>query len=126
MKRIANTPTWVWLVIVGLSVIEPAVHVSVAHFPPAGAVHSGLHTVDTQAYRSAMIHYGDDFYSPYSACDALGDGHDVRFYSIPHHHLYGILGIVGRGLGIDGFLFLGLCNGLGLAFFLGRRIYCCG
>ncbi len=118
MSFFRNTPRWVWAVIAALAAIEPLTHLWIEHGKVEGLVHSGLHTVDTYAYRSAMLHYTDDYFSPYANCQSPGGGHDASFYALPHHHLYGMLGMLGRALHIPGFFFLGLANGLGLAFLL--------
>lgn len=104
--------------IVALASIEPLLHGLITYAPPVGMAPSGLHTVDTYAYVSAMRHYQDDFFSPYACCHTPGGVRQPGLYALPHHHLYGILGMLGRALHLPPFLFLGLANGLGLGFML--------
>jgi len=106
------------VLIVALALIEPVVHVWIVRRPPAGRVPSGLHTLDTYAYVSAMKYYGDDFYSPYAACHSGYGDRDRSLYALPHHHLYGLAGMLSRVLHVPPFFFLGVINGLGLAFCL--------
>ncbi len=109
---------YVAILILVLSSIEPLLHWGIPRVPPAGAVHSGLHTVDTYAYMAALRYYPDGKFSPYAHChSSLGDsgGH---LYALPHHRLYGIAGYIAQKLSCSPFLFLGFLNGAGLAFFL--------
>lgn len=112
------TPLWVWLVIAGLALIEPVTHLAYPHCAPEGCAWTGLHTVDTYAYMSAMRNCQDDFYSPYARCGSSAGDRDVSLYALPHHRLYGLLGGAGRALRIPEFQFLGIANGLALAFML--------
>lgn len=109
---------WVWPIIVAMALIEPVMHVWIPSCPPEGAVHSGLHTLDTYAYMTAFRYYDEGFFSPYAKCDGPAGDRDPSLYSLPHHHLYGVLGVVGKRLGVPLFLWLGLMNGLGLALML--------
>jgi hypothetical protein len=111
-------PPWVGIIILVLALIEPLSHLWVALAPPEGTVHSGLHTVDTHAYLSAMRYYGDDYFSPYASCTSPYGENDRSYYTLPHHHVYGFLGMLARLCHIPYFHFLGLANGLGLAFHL--------
>lgn len=113
-----RTPYWVWMVIAGLALIEPVAHLAYPHFEPEESAWTGLHTVDTYAYLSAMRYCGDDYYSPYARCGSVVGDRDASLYALPHHRLYGLLGGIGRALRIPEFQFLGVANGLGLAFML--------
>lgn len=111
-------PRWVGMIILGLGLINPISHWAIRHFPPEGTVPSGLHTVDTGACLTAMAHCGGDFYSPYARCRSEFGTHHSSLYSLPHHNLYGAMGVAGRFLRIPPFYMLALANGTGLAFYL--------
>jgi len=111
---------WPWtvvLLIVALSLIEPVSHLWIAHAPPPGTRPSGLHTLDTYAYHSAMLYFGDGYYSPYATCQSPVGDRDPSLYALPHHHLYGWAGILTGGW-LPPFQALGLVNGLGMALML--------
>ena len=112
------TPWWVWCVMVGLALIEPLSHGWILLAPPAGHVPTGLHTVDTYAYRSAMAHYHDDYYSPYATVDSSVGDRDPSLYALPHHRMYGWLGLLTQDLPLNPFIVLGMTHGLGLLFML--------
>lgn len=105
-------------IIIVLACIEPILHAAIPFSPPPGMAPSGLHTVDTYAYLSAMAHYQEACFSPYAACHDPGGVNNSSFYALPHHRMYGLLGVAARVLHIPAFLFLGIANGLGLAFLL--------
>lgn len=113
-----RTPPWVWLIVLALGLIEPVSHWAIVRFPPKDAAPSGLHTVDTGACLTAMAHCRGDYFSPYARCSSEYGTRHPSLYALPHHHLYGAIGAVGRVLHIPPFHFLGLANGLALAFFL--------
>ena len=113
-----RTPWWVPLIIVALATIEPVSHIWIPACPPEGTVPSGLHTLDTYAYMTAFRHYGDDYYSPYARCNGIAGDHDPSLYSLPHHHLYGLAGMLGHALGFAPFTWLGIVNGAGLGLML--------
>lgn len=118
-KRVGRVPWWVCVVIGGLSLIEPVLHVALPRMAPAGLAHTGLHTVDTYAYVTAMRYFGDGYYSPYAGCTSPCGERDPSLYALPHHHVYGWIGMVARALGIPLFAGLGIANGLALALMLG-------
>lgn len=113
-----RTPFWVWMVIAGLAMVEPVTHLTYPHCEPQGCTWTGLHTVDTYAYLTAMRYCGDEYYSPYARCGSAAGDRDASLYALPHHRLYGMLGSVARAFGIPEFEFLGIANGFGLAFML--------
>ncbi|HIJ66094.1 MAG TPA: hypothetical protein HPP77_09100 [Candidatus Hydrogenedentes bacterium] len=113
-----RTPRWVWLVIVVLASIEPLTHVWIAHFPPEGAVPTGLHNPDSGVFLDSMRMFRTGFYSPYASCRSAYGTHSVAYFSVPHLWLYGLAGSLSDLLRVDTFLALGVANGLGLFCYL--------
>lgn len=112
------TPKAVWVIITLIALLEPLLHTWIALAPPEGVQPTGLHTLDTYAYVGALLHYNDNYYSPYTPCSAPTGDHHPDFYALPHHHLYGLLGYPARWLHLPPFIFLGLVHGAGIAFML--------
>ena len=116
--RTARTPRWVWCIIVFYAFLEPAIHLTIAHFPPEGVVQSGLHIGDDVFFLQPMRMAETDLFSPYATCKDSGGPHGVRFFPLPYHYLYGAIGAIADLLHLDHFLALGLVNGLGMALYL--------
>ena len=89
-----KTPWWIWGIMVALALIEPLMHGWIWTAPPAGHVPTQLHTVDTYAYMSGMRYFKDDYYSPYATVDSPVGDRDPSLYALPHHRMYGWLGIL--------------------------------
>ncbi len=113
-----RTPKWIWAVAAAFVLVPMLGNAWVANCPPEGMAWTGLRTIDSYAYLSAMLHYRENRFSPYARVGTLDDGHGADLYALPHHRLYGYLGMAGHALHIPPFLFLGIANGLGVAFLL--------
>ncbi len=114
---------WEFLLIAALALISPVVSVWVALCPPAGFQPSGLHTVDSYAYLSAMAHYREGYFSPYAKCNSpLGD-HHPSLYVLPHHRLYGTLGMVAEAFHVPSYYVLACANALSLMVLLFGALY---
>ncbi len=117
MHRRPGTPRWIIAIIIAMTAAEPMLHLWIPHAAPDGARWSGLHTVDTYAYLTAMKH-GASTYSPYARCTSSHGDTDPSLYSLPHHQMYAFIGTVGRWVHAPPFLWLGLINGLGVGLLL--------
>lgn len=113
-----RTPRWVWGIIVALALVQPAAHFCAAQFPPEGYAPTGLLTVDTASYLTAMQHCLGDRCSPYAACAPTEGRTDPRLFALPHYYLYGLAGLAGRCLHLPPYYALALANAGGLAFLL--------
>ena len=114
--RLARAAPYALMLLLGA--IEPLTHASIQFYPPAGAAPTGLHTGDSGHHLAAMDSFGNGFTSPFVTCKAPGGASDFRYFAVPIFLLYGIVGEVGRMLGMPPFLFLGIVNGLGGALLL--------
>ncbi|HPO15813.1 MAG TPA: hypothetical protein PLI09_20395 [Candidatus Hydrogenedentes bacterium] len=101
-----------------LCLISPVVSLWVVSCPPEGLQPSGLHTVDSYAYLSAMAHYRENYFSPYAKCASPMGDHHPSLYVLPHHRLYGMLGKLTAGVSLPPLFVLGLANGISLAVLL--------
>lgn len=104
--------------ILSLALISPAVSLWVMSDPPEGLQPSGLHTVDSYAYLSAMVHYRENYFSPYAKCTSPSGDHHPSLYVLPHHRLYGTLGKLASATPLSPLFVLGLANGVSLAVLL--------
>ena len=118
MGPLKTAPRWIWAIIAGLSLIEPITHLWLMYSPPAGTTHTGIHIADSVIFIHAMRMFETDFWAPYVTCNAGDLGHSPSYFPVPFLWLYGGVGAVGRFLGIDEFIMLGLINGLGAALYL--------
>lgn len=105
------------VLIVALGLIEPLTHLWIQFAPSAGSVPTGLRTGDSGHHLIAMESFANGFYSPFVTC-AAESPHGFAWFSVPIFLLYGVVGEIGRLLGISPFFFLGLANGLGGALLL--------
>lgn len=113
MRKREKTPRWVWAIVLGVALIEPAVHVWILAAPPENTAPTGLHTLDTYVFVTSLQHARGAFFSPYAPCDAACGVADLRYYALVYHHVYGALGALNPGLPL--FVYLGILNGLGVA-----------
>lgn len=113
-----KTPYWVFLIVAVLASVPPLTHAWLRYAPPEGTVATGLITGDSGHHRVAMRAMADDFTSPFVTCQADAGEPDLRYYLPPLFLLYAVVGELGRMLGLDAFLWLGLINGLGGALYL--------
>lgn len=122
-----KTPWWVYAIILVLASVPPLTHRWYASAPPEGTVSTGLITGDSGHHRVAMRAIAEDFVSPFVTCAGNGGQSDPRYYLPPLFLVYVVAGELGRMLGADPFLFLGLINGLGGALYLWCvwRFLCC-
>lgn len=111
-------PWYIWSVIVGLSLIQPALHLWIRFFPPAGTVATGLHIPDSALFLYSMRMFENGLDSLYATCLTGHDGQGLVYYCVPHLWLYGALGVISGSLHIDPFLVYGLANGLGAFLYL--------
>ena len=114
-KRIGRFAPYGLMVLLGL--IEPLTHAWIAHFPPEGAVPTGLHTGDSGHHLLAMASFANGFHSPFVTCLAES-ANGAGYFSVPIFLLYGVVGEIGRMTGLTPFMFLGIANGLGGALLL--------
>ena len=118
-------PWWVFAIIFGLAAVEPVTHLWLRYGLGGGIVHTGFHIGDTPFFLTSMQIFENGFHSPYVIC---GTGtHDVSFFALPHHWVYGALGYVGGVVGSPHFLTLGFANALfgGLYLWLAYRFMRC-
>ena len=101
-----------------LALSQPLVHLALRFLPPEGAVHSGLSVPDSALFLQSMDMLFNGFHSPYAMCGSEWTEHSLRYYSVPHLWVYGLLGMVSHLLRWDPFLWLGVANGISLGFYL--------
>lgn len=101
-----------------LALTQPLVHFALRFLPPEGAVHSGLSVPDSALFIQSMDMFFNGFHSPYAMCKSEWTEHSLRYYSVPHLWVYGLLGMVSHLLRWDSFLWLGVANGISLGFYL--------
>lgn len=111
-------PRWPWVAAILLGLTQPLVHLCLVYLPPEGAVHSGLSVPDSALFLQSMDMFQTGFYSPYAICDSPWGEYSLRYYSVPHLWVYGVLGWLGHWVNADNFLLLGIVNGLSLSFYL--------
>ena len=118
IAHLKSAPPWIWAIIVGLTLIEPATHVWLMVAAPAGTSHTGMHIADSVIFIHAMRMFDTDFWAPYVTCNAGDLGHSPKYFPVPFLWMYGGVGEIGRQLQIDEFLMLGLANAMGAALYL--------
>ena len=111
-------PITILLVILALAMIAPLTHAWLYYGTPDGAVPTGAHTGDSAHHLLCMRSFENGFHSPFATTKAADGPHSFRYFAAPLFLLYGLVGEVGRLLHIHEFLFLGIANGLGVAFLL--------
>jgi len=111
-------PVWVWAIILGLSAIEPATHLWLQYFLPAGMVHSGIHHADSVIFIHAMRMFDTDFFAPYVSCESPLGPHSYRYFPVPFLWMYGAAGSLGRFLHFHEFQWLGIINAVGMVIYL--------
>ncbi len=116
--HLKSAPLWVWCIIAGMSLIEPATHLWLMYAAPVGTVHSGMHISDSVTFIHAMRMFDTDFWAAYATCNAGDLGHSPAYFPVPFLWMYGGVGEVGRYLRVDEFLMLGLANAFGAALYL--------
>lgn len=109
---------FVTAVIVVLALVEPATHLWIQYFPPAGTAPTGVHTGDSAHHLVCMRAFHTGFFSPFATCQSELGPRDVRYFCTPFFLCYALFGEIGRLLHLNTFLFLGVLNGLGLALYL--------
>lgn len=112
------TPRWVWGIVLALAALQPLTHLLVLYAPPADTVATGLGIPDSALFLYSMDMFPSGFHSAYATCQTESGDASVRFYNVPHLWLHGLLGLIARVLPFDPFLFYGLTNGIGVAFYL--------
>jgi hypothetical protein len=117
MKTLRREKWAVFFLILGVACIEPLTHVWITHFPPEGTVSTGLHTGDSAIYLHSMASFDNGFHTPFATCQAELGSDSWRYYMTAHFLLYGAVGWLGRLFHADPLQFLGLMNGLGVAFY---------
>jgi len=123
-RQRAPIPMWVWAVMIVLSSIPPLTHYWIAHFPPAGTVPTGLHGGDSAVFIHCMRMFDTGFFSPYANCHAEHGTHSAAYFAAPFFWMYGLLGTLGRALGLDAFQALGWVNGVGgFAYLLAAYVF---
>ncbi len=111
-------PWGIIAIIAALSLVEPLTHAWIAHFPPKGAVPTGMHTGDSAHLMHCTASIASGFYSPYTTVTHRADGRDYRLYMVPYFLLYALLGLPNLLLHMEPFLYFGLLNGLACAVYL--------
>jgi hypothetical protein len=112
-------PPWPVLAALALVAALPLLsHALAAGCPPPGAVPSGLLTVDSATYLVAMRDARPPHASAYAPCGAAWGPADPRYYALPHHRLYGALGLLADALRLPHFTALALGNALATALYL--------
>ena len=116
MKR--RTPWWIWAIILVLPLIEPAMHWFIDNYPIPGQKHTGFHIGDTPFFLTAMDSLRSGFESPYAVCDSpLGEANGA-YFALPHHWIYGVLGLLAPVIGMSDFTMLGWANAAFAALYL--------
>ncbi len=108
----ARTPWWVWLVMLAIAAIEPALHIWIEFFPPEGAAPTGLHVPDSAFFVHSMAMFDTGFFMPYASCQSEWGDRYIGFFSSTGYWLYGVVGVVATSIGIGQFLWLGIANGI--------------
>jgi len=113
-----RTPRWVWGVIAGLVLVDPACHLWIYFRPPAGTVATGLHTFDSIVYLMAMRMLDTDFFNPFASCQSPLGTHGIAYYATPWFWLYALPGRLATLIGMPHFLMLSVMDSLGAAAYL--------
>lgn len=113
-----KTPWWVFGIIAGMAALEPIMHCWLRHGLPEHLAHTGFHIGDTPFFLTAMNIFQNGFLSPYAIPESPHGMHSMAYFALPHHWLYGGLGLVARLFHADPFVALGVANGVcGALFF---------
>jgi len=107
-----RTPWWVFGIMAAIAAIDPALHVWIEHFPPEGAVPTGLHVPDSAFFVHSLAMFDTGFYMPYATCQSEWGDHHIGFFASTGYWLYGAVGQFGSLLGAGHFLWLGIANGI--------------
>lgn len=113
-----RTPVLVWLVILALASIQPALIYWIQHAPPAGTVATGLAIPDSALFLQSMRIPENGLDTPYSTCNDGGVHAGPQFYAVPHLWLYAGLGYLARMLGLSDLVVYGAACGLGMLLYL--------
>ena len=111
-------PRAIGVLILLLAALQPLVHALILWAPPPGTTPTGLHIPDSALFIESMDMFPSGFASPYATCQATQGDESMRYYSVPHLWLYGLLGLLKGLLPVHPFLLYGFANGLGMACFL--------
>lgn len=109
---------WVYFLIAGIALVEPATHLWLKYGLTGDAAHSGLHIGDTPFFLTDMRIFTNGFFSPYVPCGSSEGSNNPSLFALPHHWVYGALGWIAHQVHLDPFLALGFANGLAGAFYL--------
>lgn len=112
MTRPRHIPGWALALMLALAAIEPLTHLWLTCGLPEGMAHTGFHIGDTPYFLTPMKMFQTGFLSHYATCRSALPPHTPAWFALPHHWLYGGIGLLGALLGLAPFLALGLANGL--------------
>lgn len=118
MTWVRQTPRWVYAVCALYLVLQPATHWCAQRFAPEHLLPTGILNPDTTIYVHAMHMFETGFHSPYATCRSPFGDHSPRLFTTPFYILYGVAGVLARGLAIDPPAFLPWANGFGAACYL--------
>jgi len=110
---------WIVALIVVIALVEPVTHFALEHTLSGDSVHSGFHIGDTPFFLTSMRAFGTGFVSPYTTDASVHGDASARYFALPHHALYGALGMLARTIHVAPFIVLGVANGLAAAAYLG-------
>ena len=110
-----RVPGWVWGAACLAGGLEPFSHLWLKHGLPANAAFTGFHIGDDPFFLTAMRIFTNGFFSPYATCTSSEGSHSLRFFALPHHWIYGALGLIAATLHVDPFILLGWANGVATA-----------
>ncbi|MBX3178838.1 MAG: hypothetical protein KF886_15900 [Candidatus Hydrogenedentes bacterium] len=108
-----RTPRWAWALILGLAATQPLLYGITRLAPPEATVPTGLTIPDSALFLHSLDMFPSGFHSNYAACQAPEGDSSLRYYSVPHLWLYGVLGPLVRALPGDALFYYALANGLG-------------
>ena len=118
IRSLRKIPAGVCCAALLVGAAEPLAHLWIAHGLPKAAAPTGFHIGDDPFFLTAMQIFLNDFFSPYATCQSPAGAHSLLYFALPHHWLYGALGLVAALLHLDPLFFLSLANGLGVACYL--------
>ncbi|MDZ4861567.1 MAG: hypothetical protein SGI88_21550 [Candidatus Hydrogenedentes bacterium] len=118
MKWARETPVGIWLLCGAFAMLTPLTHVMVQYCAPRDVVPTGLHKPDSAIFIHSMNMFQTGFHSPYATCKSAIGAYSPEFFPAPFHWMYGIVGVVGKFVGIGPFMALGIANGAGAFCFL--------
>lgn len=123
MKPRRHMPLWVMALIAALAAIDPITHLVLTYALPERLAATGFHIGDTPFFLTAMAAGRNGFFSPYALCDPATAAFADGVFSLPHHYLYMLLGVLAQALGLSDFIALGLANAAFGAFYL-AAVWC--